>query len=136
LFNVPDNATLQGLDTDADGLTDYEELYSVYTSPFLTDTDKDGVSDYGESLSGSDPNNYTDTLMPSFVYGDVNNDGICTIADVTYLTNYLFVNGPPPLLSVCVGDVNGDGVVNVCDIVYLINYLFVAGSPAPGGCCE
>lgn len=96
LFNVPDNATLQGLDTDADGLADYEELYSMYTSPFLTDTDKDGVSDYGESLSGSDPNNYTDTLMPSFVYGDVNNDGICTIADVTYLTNYLFVNGPPP----------------------------------------
>lgn len=64
LFNVPDNATLNASypDSDSDGLSDWEELYMDYTNPFLADTDNDGVTDYGEHISGSDPNNYTDTI--------------------------------------------------------------------------
>lgn len=64
LLNVPDNATLNAshADTDSDGLSDWTELYVNYTNPFLADTDDDGVSDYDETLSGSDPNNYTDTI--------------------------------------------------------------------------
>jgi len=65
IFNVPDNTTLQGQDSDNDGLTDYNELYITYTSPFLSDTDNDGVTDYIESLSGSDPNDYQDTQHAS-----------------------------------------------------------------------
>jgi len=67
IINVPDNTTLQDLDSDSDGLNDYEELYVTFTHPFLDDTDYDGVSDYSENNSGSDPNNYTDTSEP--VYG-------------------------------------------------------------------
>ena len=59
LFNVPDNTTLDGLDNDSDGLTDYEELFVTYTNPFLSDTDNDGVNDYNENLTGTDPNNST-----------------------------------------------------------------------------
>ena len=68
LFNVPDNATLNStyLDSDSDSLSDWTELYVTYTNPFLSDTDNDGVSDYNENLSGSDPNNYTDTQEPDF----------------------------------------------------------------------
>jgi len=64
LFNIPDNTTLNAshADTDSDGLSDWTELYVNYTNPFLADTDNDGVSDYDETLSGSDPNNYTDTI--------------------------------------------------------------------------
>lgn len=64
LFNVPDNATLNAshADTDSDGLSDWTELYVTHTNPFLSDTDNDKVSDYGEYMSGSDPNNYTDTI--------------------------------------------------------------------------
>lgn len=41
-------------DTDGDGLTDYEELYELRTSPFLRDTDGDGISDAAEQeLDGS-----------------------------------------------------------------------------------
>ncbi|MCX6672062.1 MAG: DUF2341 domain-containing protein, partial [Euryarchaeota archaeon] len=66
IFNVPDKTVLQGMDTDADGLTDYQELYLVFTNPFLQDTDNDGFSDYIEYNTGSDPNNYLSksTLNP------------------------------------------------------------------------
>ena len=73
LFNVPSNATLNSsyADSDSDGLSDWNELYSTYTNPFLNDTDNDSINDYHEYLSGSDPNNYTDTTTytntpPSF----------------------------------------------------------------------
>jgi len=60
IFNVPDNDTLIGQDTDNDDLNDYIELFVTYTSPFMSDTDNDGASDYYEHVEGSDPNNYTD----------------------------------------------------------------------------
>ena len=67
LLNVPDNATLDSShnDTDGDGLWDRQELYEIFTNPFLADTDNDGVDDYDEVLSGSDPNNYTSTTQNS-----------------------------------------------------------------------
>jgi len=65
LLNVPDNDTLDDLDSDDDGLNDYQELYVTFTNPFLIDTDGDGYSDYSEYTHNSDPNNYTDTPPPS-----------------------------------------------------------------------
>jgi uncharacterized repeat protein (TIGR03803 family) len=59
--------------------------------------------------------------------GDANNDGSADVADVFYLINALFADGPSPFAG---GDVNGDGAVDVTDIFYLINYLF-ANAPAP-----
>lgn len=59
--------------------------------------------------------------------GDVNGDGTVAVADIFYLINTLFANGPAPIGS---GDANGDGNVSVADIFYLINYLFANG-PAP-----
>ena len=73
LLNVPSNTTLNTshADTDSDSLSDWNELYVTYTNPFLNDTDNDGVNDYDEYMSGSDPNDYTDTTAfsnspPSF----------------------------------------------------------------------
>lgn len=42
-------------DTDADGLTDGEEVYTYKTDPLKTDTDGDGLSDGWEVKIGSDP---------------------------------------------------------------------------------
>jgi hypothetical protein len=64
------------------------------------------------------------------VCGDVNGDGQVNGADVSYLINYLFVNGPAPVWPLNRGDVNMDGSINGADVSYLINYLFVNG-PAP-----
>lgn len=47
---------LQLKDTDGDGLNDFQELYVVNTSPYLTDSDSDGTTDTEEHLAGTDPN--------------------------------------------------------------------------------
>jgi hypothetical protein len=62
-----------------------------------------------------------------FYRGDVNEDAVINIADVVYLVNYLFMNGPAPLPFTDQGDVNNDEVVDIADVVYLLNYLFMGG---------
>jgi len=46
----------KGIDTDEDGLTDYDELYVYKTSPYIADSDSDGIGDNIEVTSGDDPN--------------------------------------------------------------------------------
>jgi len=70
ILNVPDNNTLNTTDwtsqgghlgdRDGDGLSDWTELYVIYTNPFISDTDNDGISDNEEYQVHSDPNNYLD----------------------------------------------------------------------------
>ena len=44
------------LDTDIDGLSDYDELYVYRSSPYLQDTDSDGLDDRTEVFAAQDPN--------------------------------------------------------------------------------
>jgi len=46
---------LQQIDTDQDGLNDYEEINFYGTSRYLPDTDSDGLTDKQEVDSGTDP---------------------------------------------------------------------------------
>jgi hypothetical protein len=46
---------LQRIDTDQDGINDYEELTFHETSPYLPDTDSDGFSDKTEIDNGTNP---------------------------------------------------------------------------------
>jgi hypothetical protein len=56
LTTLADDATrLQAIDTDQDGLNDYEELNFYETSPYLPDTDSDGIKDKEELEKGTDP---------------------------------------------------------------------------------
>lgn len=43
-------------DSDGDGLSDWEEVNTYNTSPYLEDTDSDGINDKEEIEQGSDPN--------------------------------------------------------------------------------
>jgi len=47
---------LKSKDTDNDGLSDYDELNTYKTSPYLEDTDGDGLKDNEEIKNGTDPN--------------------------------------------------------------------------------
>ncbi|MFA4941064.1 MAG: thrombospondin type 3 repeat-containing protein [Patescibacteria group bacterium] len=47
---------LQTKDTDNDGLTDWDELNTYQTSPYLEDSDSDGFTDGEEINKGTDPN--------------------------------------------------------------------------------
>ncbi len=46
---------LQSIDTDHDGLNDWEELNFYETSPYLPDTDSDGIEDKVELDNGTNP---------------------------------------------------------------------------------
>lgn len=48
-------AALSNVDTDGDGLTDYEEINLYGTSPYLEDSDSDGISDREEIEKGTNP---------------------------------------------------------------------------------
>ena len=47
---------LHSIDTDHDGLSDYDEINIYHTSPYLEDTDSDGIPDGTEVKNGTDPN--------------------------------------------------------------------------------
>jgi outer membrane protein assembly factor BamB len=117
---------------DGDATFTPDSVYPVGNAPysiFAVDLDGDGDLDLATANYNSDN---VSVLLNCLSTGDCNEDGGINSADVVYLINYLFVNGPAPE-PLGVGDVNCDGVVNSADVVYLINYLFVNG-PAPG-CC-
>ena len=71
--------------------------------------------------------------------GDVNADGApgepgIDVADVVYLVNFMFKQGPPPP---CFEESNTNGserekLIDIQDLVYLVNYMFKQGpDPAP-----
>lgn len=64
IYNLPSNATLVGLDSDSDGLNDFEELYTYYTNPKVADTDNDGYDDGFEVNYTGDANVYVDIPAP------------------------------------------------------------------------
>ena len=64
------------------------------------------------------------------VRGDADNSGGINIMDVSYMINYLYKGGPPPV-TLRAGDANSSAVLNIMDVTYLINYLYKSGPP-PG----
>lgn len=81
-------------DTDRDGLSDYSELYSYRTSPYLGDTDSDGIPDAIEIAQGSDPNCpagstciQLDNQQPSGVSSS-------TFSDLANVSQFLSTNDP------------------------------------------
>jgi hypothetical protein len=69
-------------------------------------------------------------VIPGFVRGDANADGIIDVGDVIYLVNYLYRHGTAPDPQ-ALGDCNCDDLINLGDVVYLVSYLFKGGPPPP-----
>ncbi len=56
------------------------------------------------------------------VCGDVNEDDVVDIKDVTLLLNYVNIPFAYPICEWC-GDVTGDGVIDIRDVTLLLNHV-------------
>ena len=61
-------------------------------------------------------------FAPSFLRGDVNNDGIINIADVTSLIDYI-LTGDSTDVNILAADMDADGTVGISDVTALIDYI-------------
>jgi subtilisin family serine protease len=102
-------------DSDADWLTDFEEVQVYATNPLATDTDGDMVGDASEVLAGTDPND--PASFPGD--GDVTEDGTVDIRDILLGLQYL--QGLADLTSPqqAHGDATQDGSFNLGDMVVI-----------------
>ncbi len=74
------------------------------------------------------------TVLPALegICGDVNGDmsEVFDIADLVYMVDYMFLQGPAPE-PLWVADLQcSGGVIDIADLVYLVDFMFVEG-PAP-----
>ncbi|SYZ72547.1 putative Thermitase [Candidatus Zixiibacteriota bacterium] len=65
----------------------------------------------------------------SLIRGDINVDQAVNILDISYLIEFLYRDGPEPLIYEN-ADVNDNQVLNILDVAYLVNFLYKSG-PAP-----
>jgi hypothetical protein len=72
------------LDTDADGIRDYQEVW-YGTDPTLADTDGGGVNDYDELFDGTDPLRAADDGMDTSL--DTDGDGLTDVTELFYGTD-------------------------------------------------
>lgn len=93
------------------------------------------IADFQQSHAGgaamSDVVRLEDTCsiqMP----GDANGDGLVTSIDVTYLTSFLGLTGPPPE-PLANGDADGDCDIDDDDVNYIAAYIY-SGGPSPVEC--
>jgi aminopeptidase N len=100
------------------------------------------ASDYSFTLrleDSSDPTQVSQcsfaitVLPPPPICGDVNGDQAVNVADIVYLINYVYLQGPVPD-PLETGDVNCDGKISLTDIIYLVNYIFRGGAEPCAGC--
>lgn len=78
---------------------------------------------------------YNITLVPytSGVPGDFNLSGDVGITDITGLVDYLFVQGPEPLVM-NLADADGSCQIGISDLTTLVDYLFNQGAAPLMGC--
>ncbi len=65
-------------------------------------------------------------------HGDNDYDGEISIADLVYMVEYMFEEGPGPQPQRVVGDMNCNLFIDIEDLVYLVDYMFYNG-PIPCG---
>ena len=65
--------------------------------------------------------------VPVLIPGDVNNDGLVNITDVTRLIN-LLSTGDPVVSDYPAADFDGNGVINITDVTKLISYLLMGAT--------
>ena len=78
------------------------------------------TNEWGENYSRRSKE--TTIVIPSKPLGDVDEDGLVNISDVTALIDYL-LNNDASAINLSNADCDGDGLVNISDVTCLIDYL-------------
>ena len=120
-------------------------VYVYHNGLLLGDVNGDGKIDQNDVDMVTDAIYNGLVLSPAqkfaaTVAGDVGNPNTSrpTIFDLTYLTEYIFYEGPPPIRPAdleliyyngyIMGDLNNDGMVNYDDVLLLQDYIFGLGT--------
>ena len=114
-------------DTDGDGLSDGDEVYSYLTDPLEADTDADGLDDYDEiTVYGTDPltSNRGD-LAPRLAP-----DGVVDVADYLVLVRLVTGNVTAMTREYVLGDLNDNGQLDAGDLVLMLRVV-QGGIPLP-----
>tara|TARA_R110002124_G_scaffold114662_2_gene270118 strand:- start:158 stop:1111 length:954 start_codon:yes stop_codon:yes gene_type:complete len=115
-----DDETLRTLDTDADGLNDYLEMYEYDTDPLDADTDNDGLTDGDEvNTHNTDPltaDTDGDGLSDGDEINSYNTDPNNADSDGDGLSDGDEVNKYKTDPNDANGDADGDGVSDVDEI--------------------
>lgn len=117
------------LDTDNDGISDYEEITIYGTLPDNPDSDNDQISDGDEINYGGDP---MDPLSwPNFADGDIAPlgapDGLINAADYLIAQRIALGELTATPLELSHGDLypagSPDGVINTSDLILLLKLV-------------
>jgi len=121
--------TVNQLDTDNDGIGDYDEINVYGTLPDNPDTDGDFINDGDEINNGSDP---LDILSwPNFADGDVAPlgapDGLVNAADYLIAQRIVLGEISATSLELAHGDLypvgSPDGVINTSDLILFLKLV-------------
>lgn len=107
------------IDTDGDGLSDYDEIFVYHTNPLKVDSDGDGLTDYQEvMIYHTDPNNpYNDSVSENYSIKRWGfNAGGGSRHGVTYAVNDKVGSGFSKIVSGI--DSDGDGIPDWWDEKY------------------
>jgi hypothetical protein len=69
----------------------------------------------------------------SWTLGDVNHNHDCTLADVMFLVDYLFIS-ETPIVPRKAGDVTSDCDITLGDVMRMVDHLFVSKAELKAGC--
>ncbi|NOQ89837.1 MAG: hypothetical protein GQ549_02715, partial [Gammaproteobacteria bacterium] len=117
------------LDSDGDGLSDFDEINTYGTLPDNPDSDGDSFNDGVEVSNGSDP--ILDTSWPNFADGDIAPlgapDGLINAADYLIAQRIVLGELEATPLELSHADLypagSPDGVINTSDLILLLKLL-------------
>ncbi len=106
-----------------------DEYFRLDGQQFATTTDEYTIIEAGQAILSanalSEDNEATSLELvfgrPDFAIGDVNCDGVITIADVTALVNIIL--GKTTEYRADIADVNGDETITIADVTALVNVI-------------
>ena len=97
-----------------------EGLKLTYDNTNVTVTNVDGTATI--ALAEVQDMYFTNEAAPSFMRGDVDNDGMIAISDVTMLIDYV-LTGNADGVNLDAADCDQDNEIGISDITLLIDYI-------------